>query len=90
MPDWGGKTMSNTKDHHDNKRVRDGYAARSLDSSFPEPKEFLLTGDRVLDVGCGPGTITLEVGQVVYPGREWSQSGVPKKTLAKAPTKASL
>ena len=35
------------KNHHDDKRVRDGYATRSLGSSFPELQEFLTVADHI-------------------------------------------
>ena len=44
------------------------YLNRTIDESAPELKRFLKIGDEVLDVGCGPGTITLDVAQVVHPG----------------------
>ncbi len=44
------------------------YLSRTIDETAPELKRFLKIGDNVLDVGCGPGTITLDVAEVVYPG----------------------
>lgn len=41
---------------------------RTLDSEIPELKPFLKPGMKVLDVGCGPGTITLGVAEAVSPG----------------------
>lgn len=41
---------------------------RTLDSEIPELKPFLKPGMKVLDVGCGSGTITLEVAKAVNPG----------------------
>ena len=42
---------------------------RTLDSDIPELKPLLKPGMKVLDVGCGPGTITLGVAQAVNPGK---------------------
>ena len=36
--------------------------------SVPELKQFLKHGNSVLDIGCGPGTITLDVAEIVKPG----------------------
>ena len=47
----------------------DGYLSRALDTSFPELKDFLETETDVLDIGCGPGTITLDVANIVFPGK---------------------
>ncbi len=41
---------------------------RTLDSEIPELKPFLKPGIKVLDVGCGTGTITLGVAESVNPG----------------------
>jgi ubiquinone/menaquinone biosynthesis C-methylase UbiE len=41
---------------------------RALDADLPELKPFLKPGMSVLDVGCGPGTITLGVAAAVNPG----------------------
>ncbi len=41
---------------------------RTLDEDIPELKPFLKPGAKVLDVGCGFGTITLGVAEAVKPG----------------------
>ncbi|MHA2301098.1 MAG: class I SAM-dependent methyltransferase [Candidatus Thorarchaeota archaeon] len=41
---------------------------RTLDAELPELKSYLSTGMNVLDVGCGLGTITLNVAEIVKPG----------------------
>jgi ubiquinone/menaquinone biosynthesis C-methylase UbiE len=43
-------------------------AQRTLDDSFPELKPYLEQGATLLDVGCGPGNITLDVAKAVKPG----------------------
>jgi len=44
------------------------YARRGLNATFPQLKEYLAVGQDVLDVGCGPGTITLDVAEAVASG----------------------
>lgn len=44
------------------------YLERTLDETLPELKAYLTTGAKVLDIGCGPGTITCGVAEVVKPG----------------------
>ena len=41
---------------------------RTLEQDIPELKDYLHPGAKVLDVGCGYGTITLDVAAVVSPG----------------------
>ena len=41
---------------------------RTLEQDIPELKDHLYRGARVLDIGCGPGTIALDVAAAVYPG----------------------
>ena len=48
--------------------VREVYAQRGLQTTFPALREFLYTGARVLDIGCGPGSITIDVAEFVSPG----------------------
>lgn len=48
--------------------VRDGEE-RTLADEFPELSEYLRSGLTVLDVGCGVGTITLDVAKVIEPGK---------------------
>ncbi len=45
------------------------YLERKLDENVSELKPYLKQGSDVLDVGCGPGTITLDVARAVDPGR---------------------
>ena len=44
------------------------YLERTLDTEMPELRPYLWAGASVLDVGCGPGTITLDVAEAVQPG----------------------
>ena len=57
-----------TESVHGSKEARDIYAKRGLESYFAKLKPYLFGGARVLDVGCGPGTITIDVAQAVHPG----------------------
>jgi SAM-dependent methyltransferase len=56
------------KSPHEKPQVRKNLASRTLSVCFPELIAYLRPGLRVLDVGCGPGSITLDVGKKVYPG----------------------
>src|SRR4051812_4438895 len=51
----------------------DAYAAlleqRGLENSFPVLKAILSKGSSVLDVGCGPATVTVDVARMVHPGK---------------------
>lgn len=49
-------------------RLIESYRERTLDGTFPDLKQYLKPGIKVLDVGCGPGTITLDVARAVQPG----------------------
>ena len=42
---------------------------RTLEQDIPELKEYLQSGAAVLDIGCGSGTITLDVAEAVSPGQ---------------------
>ena len=53
---------------HAQKLVRDHYAGRRLETELPGLKTYLFPKARVLDVGCGPGSITLDVAEAVHPG----------------------
>lgn len=41
---------------------------RSLETEFPELLPYLKPELKVLDVGCGPGSVTLNVAETVHPG----------------------
>lgn len=41
---------------------------RTLNADIPELKQFLKPGIKILDVGCGVGTITLGVAEAIKPG----------------------
>ena len=42
---------------------------RTLEQDIPELKEYLRPGAEVIDIGCGSGTITLDVAEAVRPGQ---------------------
>jgi ubiquinone/menaquinone biosynthesis C-methylase UbiE len=42
---------------------------RTLERDIPELQEFLQPNMSVLDVGCGPGTITIDVAKAAAPGK---------------------
>jgi len=50
------------------RKCTDIYSVRTLDDGIPELKQYLQPGMKVLDVGCGPGPITLDVAQMVKHG----------------------
>lgn len=50
------------------KMLVDSYLGRTLENDAPELIPFLKPGMKVLDVGCGPGAITMGVAEVVNPG----------------------
>jgi ubiquinone/menaquinone biosynthesis C-methylase UbiE len=49
-------------------KMQEPPGTRTLDKDIPELKPFLKPGMKVLDVGCGTGTITLGVAEMVKPG----------------------
>jgi SAM-dependent methyltransferase len=53
--------------HHDS--VLRSHRWRTVENSAAYLAEYLRPGTDVLDVGCGPGTITVDIGRRVSPGR---------------------
>lgn len=56
-----------THGHHDS--VLRSHTWRTVQNSAPHLLAHLRAGDDVLDVGCGPGTITTDLAERVTPGR---------------------
>ena len=52
----------------DKKETLEFLGKRGLDRHFPALRSHLYPEAKVLDVGCGPGPITLDVAAEVYPG----------------------
>lgn len=48
--------------------LREDYATRSVSQQGAFVLPYLHPGMNLLDIGCGPGTITLGLAQAVYPG----------------------
>lgn len=49
--------------------VVEAHATRTVENSAAYLMELLRQGDRLLDLGCGPGTITVGLARAVAPGR---------------------
>lgn len=56
-----------THGHHES--VLRSHTWRTVENSAAYAAEYLLPGASVLDVGCGPGTITVDMAERVAPGR---------------------
>jgi 2-polyprenyl-3-methyl-5-hydroxy-6-metoxy-1,4-benzoquinol methylase len=59
--------MTYTHGHHES--VLRSHKWRTVDNSAAYLAPHLTYGSSVLDVGCGPGTITSDIGRRVAPGR---------------------
>src|SRR2546423_5424413 len=59
--------MTYTHGHHES--VLRSHKWRTADNSAAYLAPHLTTGTSVLDLGCGPGTITADIGRRVAPGR---------------------
>lgn len=67
MSDSTEPTNTYTHGHHDS--VLRSHRWRTAENSAPHLVALLRPGMSVLDVGCGPGTITADLAQRVAPGR---------------------
>jgi ubiquinone/menaquinone biosynthesis C-methylase UbiE len=59
--------MTYTHGHHES--VLRSHRWRTVDNSAAYAVSYLVPGAHVLDVGCGPGTITVDIARRVAPGR---------------------
>jgi ubiquinone/menaquinone biosynthesis C-methylase UbiE len=59
--------MTYTHGHHES--VLRSHRWRTVDNSAAYAAAYLTPGASVLDVGCGPGTITVDIAQRVAPGK---------------------
>jgi ubiquinone/menaquinone biosynthesis C-methylase UbiE len=59
--------MTYTHGHHES--VLRSHRWRTVENSAAYAIPYFTSGARVLDVGCGPGTITLDIAQRVAPGQ---------------------
>ncbi|HEY3834281.1 MAG TPA: methyltransferase domain-containing protein [Acidimicrobiia bacterium] len=80
-----------THGHHD--AVLRSHRWRTVDNSAAYLRDRLTPGASVLDVGCGPGTITLDIARRVAPGRvmgiDASASVIAEATSAAATASAA-
>jgi ubiquinone/menaquinone biosynthesis C-methylase UbiE len=64
-----GNMPEDTYTHGHHASVLRSHNQRTVENSAAYLIPHLVSGVSVLDVGCGPGTITLEIGERVAPGR---------------------
>src|SRR3954453_11454461 len=58
--------MTYTHGHHES--VLRSHRWRTVENSAAYAAPYFVAGARVLDVGCGPGTITIDIANRVAPG----------------------
>jgi ubiquinone/menaquinone biosynthesis C-methylase UbiE len=66
---WYSSAMSDTYSHGHHDSVLRSHSWRTAGNSAAYLLGELRPGQRLLDVGCGPGTITLDLARRVAPGR---------------------
>ena len=71
-----------TYTHGHAESVLRAHQARTVDNSAAYLAPRLRRGDRVLDVGCGPGTLTVDLARRVAPGRVLGIEPVPAPLAA--------
>src|SRR5215210_1945822 len=64
-PRWCEESMTYTHGHHES--VLRSHKWRTVDNSAAYLAPHLKSGTSVLDLGCGPGTITADIGRRVAP-----------------------
>ena len=62
-------TSQNIRAHGVTPGLRQDYATRTADRQAAFVLPYLHQGIKLLDLGCGPGTITLGLAQAVAPGQ---------------------
>src|SRR5437773_8698585 len=75
--------MSAVYTHGQHESVTDSYRWRTAANSAAYLLPHLRAGDHLLDVGCGPGTITVDLAAAVAPGRTTAVDASPE-ALVKA------
>jgi ubiquinone/menaquinone biosynthesis C-methylase UbiE len=63
------KSMNDVYTHGHHESVLRSHRARTAENSAAYLLPHLRAGMDVLDVGCGPGTITTDLARIVAPGR---------------------
>lgn len=53
---------------HGSREAIDWYGRRTLEANVAPVLDYISKGQAVLDVGCGPGVLTIQIAQNVHPG----------------------
>ena len=70
--------MNGTYTHGHHESVLRSHEWRTVENSAGYLLDLLEPGLDLLDVGCGPGTITIDLAGRVAPGRSSASIGPPK------------